>query len=281
MIFENFILKLINLIDLKYAQVFGSLLGGVIASQLNEHNQIQENYFSEYLPLQINRIILNNIITNENYYDDILSQKMIQVTHEFDENELAIALFPLIIYCYQDIERIEQELNNFKYVNPTQIRELDNLKILIIIVYLILDNQCNNQDLVIAIKDKIEIEKEAEITGIQLIEDLIKSRFPLTQVERQITRHIQASSRGIYQALYSFLSMPENVGMSLQRSRQFSQQRETTMVLTALLLGLKQGYLQIPAHWRQAIAQQDIYTEIAKLSQQLVARWRGKLQYSK
>ena len=267
------------MINLEYYQVFGSLVMAFITQTIYVDDCLTSKSISEYSPLlQAMVKILQKIINNYEYHESIITNQLIESKSHFNASEVAIALFPLIIYCYQSPYKLEQELNKLIELQLLTIKEINSIKILSLIVYLILGNNLNLTIISEQISQESELKNGEEIIEIQIIKKLIKQKLPLTQVEEELNCRITPSNLGIYQALYSFLSMPENLEISLSRSSQFSQQSETTTILTGLLLGLKHGYLTIPYQWRKAIVTDKQIKPIETLSKQLVARWQGKLE---
>ncbi len=262
-------------ICLKYSQVLGSLISSLIAYKLANDNWQTCSYL-EYLPLQVALKLIHRIINNHQDDQFILTEELIESIDNLNDSEVAIALFPLIIYCYQNVPKLERECDRLNNSLLDKKRDFNDLKIFSIIVYLILDNKIVQQKITKKINEQLELNNLEELKEIQLIETLLINKSPLTRVEEQLTMKIKTSNLGIYQSLYSFLSIPDNLEISLQRSTKFSEQKETSAVLTGLLLGLKHSYSAIPFDWRKTVKTEQIFPEIEQSSQQLVARWQGK-----
>ncbi len=262
-------------IYLEYSQVFGSLVSSLIAFKLTKNNLEIE----EYLPLQICFYLLEDITNRSQYNLDIIIQKFGQQIHDFNESQITIALFPLILYHSQNLTQLEIELNLITQNLSLKPEQLDSIKIYIILVILITEKKLINENLFFNIKAKLEEVEEDNIlfSNLELIKQLIEQKLTLLEIETKFLEIIKLDNLAIYQALYSFLSLPNNLEISLSRSSQFKYYQTETVVLTGFLLGLKNGYLTIPYQWRKTIEQEESVSKISILSDKLVAKWQGKL----
>ena len=280
-------------ICLEYSQVFGYLISGLIGYNVIT-NQTDILGINQYFPWQFSLKLSQRIIDLGVEDEPILNKDFIDCFADFNDAQMTIALFPLIIYCYKNNYKLEQELERLtNYVSIAK-TSLNNIKIISLIIYLILDQKINCDKISIQISKGIESNNLEYLRWIKLIEIIIEQKLSLTKVEEKIINSdlSSLSNLGIYQALYSFLTMPKNWEICVHRSKQFSQQQLETTILTSFLLGLYNGYLAIPYHWRKIVSSENaknqklndfnFYSSISKLeniSQQIVARWQGKLEY--
>jgi hypothetical protein len=281
----------LEFITLENSPIFASLVSGVIAYNLID-NSADISSINNYLPWQFNLNLFPRIINLIEEEKLILTEEHIYELLDCNEAEMAIALYPLIIYCYKNDYRLEQELETIINYSSSKDRLLNDLRIFTEVIYLILDKKIEKERIISPINSQIDSDKIESIRLIQFIETAIEQKLPLTKVEEKLIAQELYSypNLGIYQALYSFFCLPENWEISLSRSKQFSQQQLVTSILTGLLLGLYHGYLGIPNHWRKKISSKKIGNQksvdshfvsyilnLENISHKLVARWQGKL----
>ncbi|NCO75340.1 MAG: hypothetical protein GW795_03155 [Cyanobacteria bacterium] len=263
-----------SLLFLPSDKVLGSFITAFIGKNLvNQHsNFIKNNHDSFSLACQLLQYLAIN-----NYQFQLFWQTQSQ---HFFPSDIAIAMFPLMIYNYHNPKILEKELaiisNNYSLGKI----EEDSIKIIITIVNLILTNELEFSEIIGNLtKGKDEIKNY-----LQLIEEFIKNHAPLTQVEEKLSTNIPKNLLSIYQSIYCFFSFPDNLKISLQRSSYFAQESEATAILTGYLLGLYHGYINIPYQWRTEInfTSSPIESnlkikEIEILTEKLVANWQGKM----
>lgn len=261
-----------ELICLEESQIFGALTSAKIACNLVIPQKDLFD-FKQYIPLEFNLRIINKIINLNLENELVLTEDLREEIACLNDTEKTIALFSLIVYCYKNTSKLEQELN--KLFNKNQQKKyFKHFKLVAIVIFMIIENKLNWQNIFNEIYQKFEGKN-------QLLENLVMSKLTLSEVEEELINSpiLSSANRGIYQALYSFLTMNYSWEISLQRSSQFSQKKEETTILTGLLLGLHHGYWNIPFSWRNRLKayQENEMSKIENLSQQLVARWQGKL----
>jgi hypothetical protein len=269
-----------EIICLEYSQILGALTSAKIACNLVLPQKNLFN-FQRYIPLEFNFTIINKIINLKLENELILTEDLWQEIAYFNDTEMTIALFPLIVYCYKNKNKLEQELNKLFNKNQRKIY-FNYIKLVEIVIFMIIENRLNRQNIFDEIHQSFASKNHfLNIAENQLLENLVMNKLTLSEVEEELINSpiLSSANRGIYQALYSFLTMNYSWEISLQRSSQFSQQKKETTILTGLLLGLHHGYWNIPFSWRNRIKadQENEMSKIENLSQQLVARWQGKL----
>ena len=126
-----------------------------------------------YLPLKATINILENIINRYQSDEQIISHNLRGICSKFAPSEQAIALFPLIIYCYQSPHKLEQELDKIIELQPLKNRDINSIKILSVIIYLILEEKIDFSNITEQISQELALENAQEIKEIQLIEKLI------------------------------------------------------------------------------------------------------------
>ena len=207
------------------------MLTPLIIKYINNIYLEKEN-INNYLTWQ-NIIDIIKIIIDQSYFHKVLiCEKISNDLDKINDTEKAIALFPLVIYYYENTDKLERELDYLYQSKLLNINLINGLKILTAIAHLVIQKQIKPEQISKQLKEKLQIETEEELKIIAIIEQHINQKSPLTQVENTLSTMTNSSDLGIYQALYSFLSMPNNLPVSLSRSSQFSKQTRETTILT-------------------------------------------------
>lgn len=259
-----------TLIYLSSDKMLGSFITALIAQNLtNNRGNNFTNLDNNNNSLTIAFEVLKGLTK-----DGIIDEKLlVNQCQNLSASEILIALFPLIIYSYQNSEKLAIILDNCCGSKVNQ----DSINVFIIVVNLILSQQLELKKITPQIMAYLEDKKQEIINHLQFIDEMIINQQPLTEVDNIFKENFKEDSLAIYQSLYAFFSYPSHLENSLQRSTYFAQQSQATAILTGYLLGLYHGYLNISYQWRKSIEFDSKKQEIEKLTQKLVARWQGKM----
>ncbi len=270
-----------TLLHLSFDKILGSFFTALIAEGLTNNGDknivmLGNNYYPLTIVFDILKSLTDDVIIDE--------QLLVSQFKNLSATEISIALFPSIIYNYQSPEKLAQQLaiisENGCYSKVSE----DGVIVFIIIVNLILSKQLELKQITPQIMPYLEDKKQETINHLQLIDKMIIDKHLLTEVDCIFRQKFRKDFQGIYQGLYSFFSYPSNFENSLLRSTYFSQESQSTAILTGYLLGLYHGYLNIPHQWRlhssppsSQIQLNPKIKEIVILTKKLVANWQGKM----
>lgn len=259
-----------TLIYLSFDKILGSLTTALIGKNLTNYSDKNPIHLdNHYSPLTIAFDVLKSLTDNQ-----IIEEKLlVNQCRYLNSNEISIAFFPLIIYNYHNPEKLALIIDNYCNSKVNQ----DSIKVFAIIVNLILSQQLEFKKITPQIIVNLESKKEEIINYLHLIDKMINYHQPLIEVDKIFNDNFNQDSLAIYQSLYIFLCQPYPLENSLKRSAYFSQQSESTIILTGYLLGLYHGYLNIPYQLRRKQELQTKIKEIEKLTKKLVAQWQGKM----
>lgn len=259
-----------TLIYLSSDKILGSFITALIAQNLTNNrdsNFINLENNNNLLILAFN--ILKDLTNDLNVDEKLLANQC----KDLIASEISIALFSLIIYTYQNPEKLAIILDNCCGSKVNQ----ESIKIFIIMVNLILSQQLEFKKITPQIMAYLDDKKQEIINHLRFIDEMIINRQPLKEVNNIFKENFKEDSLAIYQSLYAFFSYPYHLENSLQRSTYFAQQSQATTILTGYLLGLYHGYIHIPYSLRSQLKLNPKIREIEILTEKLVANWQGKM----
>lgn len=204
----------------------------------------------------------------------------------FNLAETAISLSPLICYSYDNQRQLELDLQQGiklwlkSGLNETELYE-KIIQFWTFILKEILSKKTNfNQlfDSQIDGDDNNNLSKEFNQFQT-IIKEALDTQINLTDLSTQFSQKLDAEARTIFQAIYFFVSLPNDFYLSLRRSTNINYQPILTSTLTGFLLGLNNGYLAIPYQYRYHLESQMIYHQIEQLSLALIKTWKGEYFY--
>ncbi|MTF37620.1 hypothetical protein [Cyanobacterium aponinum] len=266
-----------SLIYLQESKIEASFLIAIYALNMGDNLGTTLDLSSvEFIPLKIAFSVLNHLSVereiNDEFHQKIYNEYSIY-PDSLSLSEGAIAFFPLFLFYYGDNRNLDKKLELIKDNYFSSNTNLNSWKILIIITNLILRKKLEIDKITLQTVSFLEQYTLEELEAIKIVEHLIREKIYLTEAEKILQAKIDNHELGIYQALYSFLCLPNNIPMSLSRSKQFIHQQETTRILTGFLLGLYNGYSPIYS-FVNFTYQEKAFEQIID---QFVAQWRGKI----
>jgi hypothetical protein len=194
----------------------------------------------------------------------------------FNLAETAISLSPLICYSYDNERQLELDLEEgIKLWLKSEFNE-NVIKFWAFILTEILSKKINfHREFFIKI-DSNDYNLTEEFSELKIIKEAILNQLTLTDLSSKFSQKIDPETRVIYQAIYFFISLPNDFYLSLRRSTNINYQPILTSTLTGFLLGLNNGYLAIPYKYRYHLESQTIYDQIEQLSFGLIETWTGQ-----
>lgn len=254
----------------------GALWGGVAGdyfAQNPHHSLFLNNDLNSFsIGLEMAFVAIRTIIHNSSI--DI--HKLLLNWHNnhyffnnLNHSQRAIALIPLILYCHENSYKLETylqqlttelQINNFNYQNIFDIT---------LIFQLILQNQDN------LIANQLLLNNNEKLSKIF---SLCQEKKSIKDIEKNIEKIYHPGERAIYQAIYSFISLPNYVELSLLRSTHFDHQKQLTAILTGCLLGFQNKYYSLPLSWRKYLQLIPLIKDqkIDEISQKFIEHWQGK-----
>lgn len=270
------------MIYLRKSHLLASVVSGLSAINLKTENilvfQGIINYFTPLTSCLENLSYLSQISPSLSFVDSSLFS--CSFYPNFSLGDGAIALFPLMIYSYDNLPKLGKELDKIRDGFLGLDVNINTWKILGVVVGLIIEEKINLRENEVIIRKKLREfgSDEIEINNLLLIEELKEKNYSLEKVSEILIEKVEDKNLAIYQGLYCFFSYPHNLEVSLNRSCQFTTETTTTKVLTGLLLGLFNGYSSIPLSWQQ---RNIVYNgeKIEKIVTRFVDTWAGVLSF--
>jgi len=259
----------------------GALMGDFF-SQFPDHSSLylSDNLakVSPYLKIALagfHSIINTRDITQKSWLIQLAThhEDLLHYKNSLTVGQSAIALMPLIVYRHENKNKLEEDLENISklWLNSPSLHE--DLRIWSLFVTLVINNNQIDSQIINQLSRHCQTKTSQQ--NLQIIKDCLPKKYPLQQL--QLKNEIESESLVIYQAIYSFLTIPEYFEISLLKSTQIGEQSNTVAILTGFLLGIYQGYLNIPLIWRKYLELSPLVREekIDQLSKNFLYTWQG------
>ncbi|MBE9221210.1 hypothetical protein IQ215_00725 [Cyanobacterium stanieri LEGE 03274] len=252
--------------------LWGALGGNYFSSYPHSQLFLNDDFQNISDGLNILFLSLKNISNNDIFsVNDWLYSLESHGVYFIDLNleKRAIALIPLILYCYENPLKLATYLQEIKEKLLIDNLREESIFDLMEIFRLVLTKKDHLNWQTLINSDRKQL---TTLCSITYTNNNIKA------VEKQIKELYNPQEIFIYQAIYSFISLPNYVEISLLRSTCFEHQKQLTAIVTGLLLGLNNGYHSLPLSWRKYLQLIPLIREknIDQLSQNFVDKWQGK-----
>lgn len=263
----------------------GALLGALLGENLalNE-GKLNFSLYQLSLALQLAIAGGESII---NYKDLNIKSWLINLTNNqvsygkfktaMGSGETAIANIPVALFYYENLTNLTENLKLGINLWQDPSLPLENVLWWGYVIKIILENKFFPNQIISQIKGIME-EKQLVMPEILLqIDNYIEQKYSLHQVSKYLSRNCNYQEVAMAQALYCFATIPDDFRLCLQRTLKTTYQPQLTATLTSTLLGLYNGYSNIPLDWRFSLQESLWGKQIEILSENLVAVWCGVL----
>lgn len=193
-----------------------------------------------------------------------------------NKSQTAIVIYPLIIYRYGDKTQLSNDLEKIGQKLGYSQESINSWLVWTVIIHLIWTREIQiTEKITPQITIHLEKYQSEEIKPLELIDMLIEKKSPLSEAEAVLSQTSDESELAIYQSLYNFLCLPNPIETGLKRSANFKKQKEETIALNSILLGLFNSWKAITQKCWLVQKNRD---ELGEISQKIVDKWRGKMQ---
>ncbi|MCS6941327.1 MAG: hypothetical protein RML10_07325 [Geminocystis sp.] len=217
--------------------------------------------------------LAENIIRDEDIFQ--LFSQTSNSRFVFNKSRIPIVIYPLIVYRYGDRKTLSEELYYIGKNMEYSAEEINSWLVWAILIHLIWGREIKMGKITPQITKYLETYKEEEIKPLEVVDMLVEKKSTLREAEAVLTETVDGSELAVYQSIYNFLCLPNNVEKGIMRSTHFQKQKEETIALSSIILGMFNGWKAINKRCWFFRNNRD---KLMEMSQKLVDKWRGKMQ---
>lgn len=187
-------------------------------------------------------------------------------------SEMAIASLPLILFGHESSQLLTEKLTLLKQSPET----LTELLIWGKAIALAMRGTFTPVELLEELlKEKTQTKLEQQL---EQIINYLKQNYSLTQVVQQLSRRKEPQETAMAIALYCFAYTPTDFALGINRAIYSGYQPAITSALTGALIGVYNGYQNIPLSLRINLDRHCTWQTSRKIAGKLYARWCGVAQ---
>jgi ADP-ribosylglycohydrolase len=266
----------------------GAFIGALIGENLAiNQGKINLDKLDKYEPsYALKMLILGTKTIKKNSQLDVkswiinLNKNKCNLIQKKDSNyigEMLMAIFPVTLFYYKNEQTFLENLHLIKQLFCDSDLFLENVLIWGYLVKIILENQFSISQLIDQLNTVtiIDLKKSLILEILVKIDDYIKKKSSLIEVSDYLKHNCYPNLAFVFQALYCFTSVQCDFYLSIKRSLYSKEQTQLITTLTGILLGLYNGYNQVPFNWRRKVKQSLLGQEMLELSEMLFANWSG------
>ena len=271
-----------DLVDKFPGGILGSVLGDILAN--NFQTQIHSNSLSDSIKLsswtQMSLESLN-LLSKDNLgkidwfaaYSSFLPAKF---NGEIGCSELAVASLPIVLFFHDQPNVLREYLSEIATLSQEP-NCFAKLWIWSYGISLVLQGNIEIKELISMLLSLKEAEKTSLGKQLETIQKLLCEQASLKQVEGKLGAKEEFNSLAMAQALYCFLSTPEQFYLSVSRSMQMKSQPQLTATLTGAIAGIYNSWFGIPIDWRlnPQLSKVNAEYQVSKQVEQVVNNWLG------
>ena len=202
----------------------------------------------------------------------------LQKRNTANSSQTAIASLPLAIFCYENLTDLNKNLQLAIDLWQHPEGGAENVLIWGYAIKIILQDQVNINHLIKQITAIMAGKQLSMPKILPEIDSYIQHKSPIAEVANYLHRNCNPHFGAIAQALYCFMTVPDDFDLCLKRTLQSNYQTRLTATLVGSLSGLYNSYTNIPWPWRVQVKQSALGKEMERLSESLFALWSGCYQ---
>ena len=271
-----------DLVDKFPGGILGSVLGDILAN--NFQTQIHSNSLSDTIKLsswtQMSLESLN-LLSKDNLgkidwfaaYSRFLPPKL---NGKIDCSELAVASLPIVIFFHDQPNILREYLSEIAKLSQ-QPNCFADLWIWSYGINLVLQGNIEIKDLISKLLNLKEAQETLFGEQLETIQKLLGEQASLKQVGYELNQKSPSNSSAMAQALYCFLSTPQQFRLCVSRSMQIKSQPHLTATLTGAIAGIYNSWFGIPIDWRlnPQLSKVNAEHQVSKQVEQVVNNWLG------
>ncbi len=263
----------------------GAFCGILLAEFLNNNQSENINNYESEIPLKIAISLGQSIIKYQQFdpnlwLNDLEKKKkeFLKYQNTFNDIEIMIISLPISLFYFDNVDQLEGNLQSIINIWRSPNVSTESVFIWSLIIKILLDNDLNSTNFMNKLEGVITQQNLLFPEIFITINHFIETKTPLHQIKEQLHNCKEDKSLVIIaQVLYCFFTMKDDFELCLLRTKSTTYYPNLTTSLTAVLLGLSQGYDHFPLKWRLLISSSVLHQEIMTLSSNLVKLWSGFL----
>lgn len=250
-----------------FDQFWGTMTGGLIGA-------IAVDPFSDNIPPWIVSQLMLTEQLLEN--DEFSLEKWQFLLNKENYGEIILTIIPLLLLIQDDDDQWQTLLKKLQNIDNSLTKKLIYVSYGKTIITLALRQKLNPTHL---IEQLLLYSENLSLTHLLItIQTLLAQKAPLSQVIPTLQSTVKTEEIAIALALYSFCSTPEDNELCVQRLAQSPIQRNLTCGLTATLVGVYNGFRDVPLRWKMGVKKSRIWEQMKQKTPQLWEKWAGVYQ---
>ena len=271
-----------DLLDKFPGGILGSILGDILSS--NSQTSTKSNSLSDTIKLSLwtqmslesLNLLSKGSLRQIDWYASYSSFLLPKFNGKIGSSELAVASLPIVLFFHDqpnvlreylsEIAKLTQESNCFA-----------DLWIWSYGISLVLQGNIKIEELITKLLSLKEAQETPFGEQLETIQKLLCEQASLKKVEQELNKKEQSNSLAIAQALYCFLSTPEQFRLSVSRSMQMKSKPQLTATLTGAIAGVYNCWFGIPIDWRlhPQLSKVNVKYIVSEQVEQVVNTWLG------
>ncbi len=254
----------------------GACFGGVIGEQLSKQepisiDKIKSNQVSW---LEINQEIMTQIPL---HFDQSLSWEDLPINsgEKITISELALAVFPLILYYHDNLHQLEFLLHQSAQYWQIPWSNLDGILWWSTAISLVLREKLDPEDLWRQLTVSSEFFSTSLSDNLGNLQILFDRGLSITEVTTELSLVVTPDNLPFILSLYCFYQTPENFTLAMKQAMNVKRQTTDLLALTGFLSGAYNSRTGLPVNWEKFCHNGDNYQKICHLGRRVFALWSG------
>ena len=261
--------------------ILGSILGDILAStgstqaQSNDPDKIKLSPWTHMSLSSLNLLRKGNLgqIDCFTSYSRLIPPT---VNWKIGSSELAVASLPIVLFFHDQPNVLREYLSEIAKLSQ-QPNGFAELWIWSYGISLALQGNIEIKELLTKLLSLKEAQETTLGTQLETIKKLLSEQSSLKQVTWELSTKGQFNSPAIAQALYCFISTPQQFRLCVSRSMQMKSQPHLTATLTGAIAGVYNSWFGIPINWRlhPQLSKVSAELKVSEQVEQVVNTWLG------
>ena len=254
----------------------GACLGGLMGERLSNQEKLLLNRLkSNQIPwLEIHQEITTQMPL---HLSQSLSWKdlTIDVAKKITISEIALVVFPIIIYYHDNLHQLEFLLHQaFEYWR-IPLSDLDGILWWSIAISLVLREKLNPENLWQQLTITSQMRENSLNKDLTSLAVIFNRGLSITEVKTELSLVAHPSEITFLLSLYCFSQTPENFMLTMKQAMSLQNKDPNLLALTGFLSGAYNSRAGLSVNWEKFCQNGDEYQKIWQLEKKVFALWSG------
>ncbi|MBW4664550.1 MAG: ADP-ribosylglycohydrolase family protein [Chroococcus sp. CMT-3BRIN-NPC107] len=242
----------------------GTLLGATLEEKIS--HQVQSPPIAELLTLGMQSLVELGCFEYRSWLEKLLMAKLTPL-------QAIIATLPLALFYHDNKIKLSANLLSVASIWSSEIIIRESILALGYAIAQALTEKLVPHKLISQIVEFVGAPNTDLVDKLIQVQNLLEQKAGLETTIIQLAPNSSSVTASIAFALYCFLSTPEDISLSIKRSR---RSPGASSAIVGALSGAYNGVYSIPSSWRISVdLQTSAQIEMLQLSDSLVAVWSG------